>query len=309
VAYIKEFGSYVPAQVISNEEIGAKVGCDAAWIVNVSGIEERRFANESVAELGWHAARECLDRSGMAAEELAMILVASSSAERRIPGPAVTIAKMLGLERTPAIDLPIASAGTLFGMSLASRLADSYGAPVLVVGTEKMSSIILRPPMERGVAILFGDGAGACLVHPSEGKARIIDSIIETDGAFAEDLRLDFDRPIEMNGRSVILQASRKIPRAITEVLTKHCCKAQDVGCFLMHQANQNLIAKVARSLGVSEGKFFSNIRKYGNTSSASMLIAATEWSETEGFRRGIPICFAAFGAGFHWGALLAEGV
>ena len=81
MAYIKEFGSYVPAQVISNEEIGAKVGCDAAWIVNVSGIEERRFANESVAELGWHAARECLDRSGMAAEELAMILVASSSAE------------------------------------------------------------------------------------------------------------------------------------------------------------------------------------------------------------------------------------
>ena len=188
MAYIKEFGSYVPAQVISNEEIGAKVGCDADWIVNVSGIEERRFANESVAELGWHAARECLDR-GVAADELAMILVASSSAERRIPGPAVTIAKMLGLERTPAIDLPIASAGTLFGMSLASRLADSYRAPVLVVGTEKMSSIILRPPMERGVAISIWGWRRRLPRTPERGEGTNIDSIIETDGAFAEDLR------------------------------------------------------------------------------------------------------------------------
>lgn len=289
--------------------MGAKVGCDASWVLNVSGIEERRFAEESVAELGWHAADACLKRCGVAAGELAMILVASSSAERRIPGPAVTVAKMLGLDRTPSIDLPIASAGTLFGMSMAGRLADSYKRPVLVVGAEKMSSIILQQPMERGVAILFGDGAGACLIHPAEGPARIVDSVIETDGSFAEDLRLAFDRPIEMNGRSVILQASRKIPRAIREVLSKHGCKAQDVGCFLMHQANQNLIAKVAHALGVSETKFFSNIRKYGNTSSASMLIAADEWQQSEGFRPGIPICFTAFGAGFHWGALLAQGV
>jgi 3-oxoacyl-[acyl-carrier-protein] synthase-3 len=163
--------------------------------------------------------------------------------------------------------------------------------------------------MERGVAILFGDGAGACLISPDEGAARIVDSIIESDGAFAEDLRLQFDLPLEMNGRTVILQASRKIPRAISQVLHKNGREAKEVDTFLMHQANQNLILRVAQALGVAEEKFYSNIRKYGNTSSASMLIAAAEWWQNVGFKPGIPVCFATFGAGFNWGALLAEGV
>lgn len=309
MAFIKQFGAYLPARVVGNDEMGAKVGCDADWIVNVSGIEQRRFADEeTVVDLAFGAAKDCLSRAHLKAADLGMILLASSSAERRFPGPAVMVGSRLGLHSIPCLDIPMASAGSLFGMVLASHLAAAYGN-ILVIGAEKMSSVILREPMERGVAILFGDGAGACVISPVEGPARIVDSILESDGAYAEDLRLPFDLPLEMNGRTVILQASRKIPRAIAAVLHKNGREAKEVDTFLMHQANQNLIVRVAQALGVAEEKFYSNIRKYGNTSSASMLIAAAEWWQNAGFRPGIPVCFATFGAGFNWGALLAEGV
>ena len=309
MAFIKQFGAYLPSRIVSNEEMGAKVGCDADWIVNVSGIEQRRFADEeTVVDLATRAAEDCLGRAKLNAADLGMILVASSSSERRFPGPAVMVANKLGLHSVPCLDIPMASAGSLFGMVLASKLAASYGK-ILVIGAEKMSSVILREPMERGVAILFGDGAGACLITPDDGPARIVDSVIESDGAFSEDLRLPFDLPLEMNGRTVILQASRKIPRAIEGILTRNGRKAKEIDVYLMHQANQNLIVRVAQALGVAEEKFYSNIRRYGNTSSASMLIAAAEWWQSVGFRPGLPVCFATFGAGFNWGALLAEGV
>jgi 3-oxoacyl-[acyl-carrier-protein] synthase-3 len=309
VVYLKGFGSYVPSRIVRNEEIGALVGCEPEWITNVSGIEERRFAEpgEDVPELAVRAAENCLRRSGVQASEVGMVIVASGTSERRFPGPAAAVARRLGLGESPAIDLPVASAGSLFGMSLAARLAGAYGN-ILVIGAERMSEVILRKPMERAVSILFGDGAGACLISRDSGAAKIIDSVIHSDGSFADDLRLDFDQPLTMNGRSVILQASRKIPRAVNIVLERNRRVPADVDLFLMHQANQNLITRIAEALSVPSERFYSNIHKYGNTSSASMLIAASEWEESGGFSRGFTSVFAGFGAGFHWGALLASG-
>src|SRR5262249_6660818 len=160
-----------------------------------------------------------------------------------------------------------------------------------------MSSVVQLEPVEPGVAMLFGDGAGACLIHPTEGHARVCQTHLGSDGAFSEDLRLEFNAGLVMNGRSVILQASRKIPRAIAQVLTKQGISSQQVDPFVMHQANQNLIDRVADALGVERSRFFSNIARYGNTSSASMLIAASEWVAHSGFRAGQFVCFAAFGA------------
>ena len=310
-AYLKAFGAYLPSRIVPNAEVGAMVDTSAEWIQNVSGIEERRWAaeGESVADLAVRAAEDCLARGGMPAADVKMLLVSSGSAERRFPGPAATVANRLGMGEVPAIDLPVASAGSLFGLSLAARLARETG-PVLVAAAEKMSGVVLQQPMDRGIAPLFGDGAGACLVTPEDGGscARVIDSLIASDGSFAEDLRLEFGRPPEMNGRSVILQASRKIPRSVAQVLSRNGRCASEVAVFLMHQANQNLIVRVAEALGVEPERFFSNIRRYGNTSSASMLIAAKEWFDTNRLAAGVPVVFAAFGAGFHWGALLAEG-
>jgi 3-oxoacyl-[acyl-carrier-protein] synthase-3 len=312
VAAIKAFGAYLPARIVTDGELGARLGCEPGWILDVSGIEERRYAApgdsvtaaESVVSMGVAAARDCLDRAGVESADVGMILVSSGSSERRFPGPASAIAHALGMDGIPAIDVPMASAGSLFGMALASSLVEIHGN-VLVIASEKMSPIATREPMERGVAPLFGDGAGACLIGREEGPARVLDSVLHSDGAFAEDLRLDFDAPLAMNGRSVILQASRKIPSAIGEVLERNGKSAQSVKVFLMHQANQNLMDRVARALNVEASRFYSNIRRYGNTSSASMLIAAAEWWRDPGPAPGDLICFAAFGAGFHWGALL----
>lgn len=303
MAAIRAMGAYVPSRIVTNAELAERLNCAEDWILDVSGIEERRYASpeESVVTMGVAAGR-----AAMGSETAGLILVSSGSVERRFPGPAASIAHALDLDGVPAIDLPMASAGGLFGMALAAKLTESYGN-VLVIATEKMSAVAMRDPLERGVAPLFGDGAGACLIGPEDGPVKIIDSALHSDGTFVEDLRLEFDAPLAMNGRSVILQASRKIPAAISELLERHGKPAKAVRVFLMHQANQNLMDRVAKALDVDPGKFYSNIRRYGNTSSASMLIAAAEWWQNPGPHKNDLICFAVFGAGFHWGALLVE--
>ena len=145
----------------------------------------------------------------------------------------------------PAIDLPLASAGSLFGMGLAARLCEDY-RNVLVVGSEVMSRAVQFDAAKRGTAVLFGDGAGACVVSNEKGFATIGDSLLASDGNFAEALRLDLTGAINMDGRTIILQASRKLPRCISELLERNRYRAADIGCFLMHQANLNLIVRVA---------------------------------------------------------------
>ena len=304
---IAAFGSWLPARVVTNAELAAQLDCTPEWILDVSGIEERRYAaaDEDVVTMGVAAARDCLERARCAASDVRLLIVSSGSAAQRFPGPASAVAARLGLGETPAIDVPVASAGSLFSMVLAAQLAPAAG-PVLVVAAEKMSGSIVLEPAHKATSILFGDGAGACLIREGPGVLRIVNWQIGSDGAFAADLRLPLTGPIEMNGRSVIMQASRKMPRAITEVLTRGGIAPAGVAVFLMHQANQNLMNRVAKSVGAPPDRFYSNICRYGNTSSASMLIAAAEWAGSTELNGGESVCFAAFGAGFHWGALLA---
>jgi 3-oxoacyl-[acyl-carrier-protein] synthase III len=305
--YLRALGCHLPSRVVGNAELAAMVGADPAWMLQATGIGERRFASaeESVATLGALAAKDCLESAGVAASEVGLILVSSGSSGRRFPGPAAAIGSALRIAGTPAIDLPLASAGSLFGVSLAAGLCRDYGN-VLVIGTEIMSRAVRMDSAGRDTAILFGDGAGACLVSAETGFARIADSVLHSDGEFAEALRLDLDAPLHMDGRTIILQASRKLPRVILEVLERNQRKVGEVGAFLMHQANLNLITRVAQALGVPESKFFHNVSRYGNTSSASLLIAAAEWWRETGQLMESPIVLAAFGAGLNWGAVLA---
>jgi 3-oxoacyl-[acyl-carrier-protein] synthase III len=309
MAFLRAFGRYVPSRVVPNAELAARLGCEADWILNASGIAERRWAadQETVVDMAAAAAGDCLHRASLNTTGVGMVIVASGTAGRRFPGPAAETAARLGLAGVPALDVPMASAGSLFGLAMAARFADTCGA-VLLIATEKMSAVIETPPLDRNTAILFGDGAGACLIHPSEGRAELREFALHSDGAFADALRLEFGEPIHMDGRTVIMQAARKVPAAIREVLERSGRPADSVAAFLMHQANQNLIVKIAQSIGVAPEKFYSNIASYGNTSSASMLIAASEWTDAGGFHRDDAVVFAAFGAGFHWGAVLAVG-
>jgi 3-oxoacyl-[acyl-carrier-protein] synthase-3 len=307
LAFLKAFGRYLPVRKVGNLELGQRLDCTPEWILGACGIEERRFAaaDEGVVEMAVAAAEDCLRRGGVQASDLGMVIVSSGSAEERFPGPATSVATRLGCGQIPAWDLPLASAGGLFGLALANGLAARYGT-VLVVAAEKMSTISLREPLDRNVAILFGDGAGACLVSASDGFGAITGEAIHSDGSFAADLRLNWGGALQMNGRAVILQAGRKLPAGITEVLGRAGMAAADVEVFLLHQANKNLIDRVAQSLGVPAERFYCNIQRFGNTSSASMLIAAAEYFEGRPMTAK-PAVFAAFGAGFHWGAVLME--
>lgn len=282
------------------------VGADPEWLREATGIEQRRFAapEETVASLGIRAAKDCLEAAAAGAGEVGLVLAASGSGELRFPGPATAIAAGLGIPGVPAIDLPMASAGSLFALSLAGSLSRDYGN-VLVVASEIMSRVVRLDPLNRDTAILFGDGAGAALVSKDAGFATIADSLLASDGEFAEALKLHLDTPLHMDGRTIILHASRKIPRAIAQLLERNGLKPDEVGAYILHQANLNLITRVAQALKAQESKFFCNLSRYGNTSSASMLIAATEWWRGCGRKVEEPVVFAAFGAGLNWGALL----
>ena len=193
-------------------------------------------------------------------------------------------------------------------MALLSLADLSYVLPVTAVGyviAAFLGKTFLSETVSNqrwlGTALIF---LGAALVSSRPGRFEVLDSILHTDGAYRDDLTLDWGSALRMNGLTVILQAARKLPTVIGEVLTRQNIEPKDVVQFVMHQANQNLIVRVAKAMGVDASLMFSNVAKYGNTSSASMLIAAAEWEPSPG-----PVVFAGFGAGFNWGALVARSV
>jgi 3-oxoacyl-[acyl-carrier-protein] synthase-3 len=307
MAYLQGFGSYLPQRRVTNDDLAGCLNTESRWILNACGIEERRYADCSatIADLAFLAAKDCLQNTGKKAEELDLILLSSGSAEKCFPGPASSLAAKLGLSSVPAIDLSIASAGTLVALSLASNLTSVY-KNILIVGSEIMSRRISFSEEGRDAAMLFGDGAGACLISSQNGFARIVDSLLYTDGNYEDLLQLPSVGTLQMKGREVILQACRKIPHVINDILSRNQISPSDIDVFLLHQANLNLITRVAHSLQVPEDRFYCNMAKYGNTSSASMLIAAVEWWENSGRGARGPMLFSAFGSGLNWGALLA---
>ena len=309
MSFLRATGAYLPERVMTSEEIAIRLGVPPNWISNVSGIRERRVAceSESIVSMGVAAARNAMARAGIAVSQVGALLVSSGTFNRSFPGPAVEVARELGLDSAFALDVPVASAGSIFAFSLADTLAERF-RNVLVVATERMTPIALREPLNRSIAGLFGDGAGACVVSSETGFARILGSVLHSNGTCADDLSLGFDGVMTMSGRSVIVNSTSKVPACVRELLQSINVAVQDVKAFVMHQANRHLMDRVAESLEVSPETFYSNIDKYGNTSSASMLIALHEWLETGALHPNATFVLAGFGAGYHWGAAALRG-
>src|ERR1700730_3092749 len=182
---LQAFGHHLPTRTVTNADLEQRTGRTAASIEKASGILERRYAaeDETVAGLGLAAANACLKNANLTANDIGLILFSSGSAERAFPGPASVLAQKLGLTATPAIDIPVASAGSLIALAFAVDLAPRYGN-ILVVASEIMSRRI--SDADPDTAILFGDGAGACIVSPEKGSLRIADTALFTDGNYAE---------------------------------------------------------------------------------------------------------------------------
>lgn len=306
MAHLAGLGHALPGRVVPSSELAARLGVEERWVVEACGIRERRWLaeGESVAGLAGAASRAALAAAGVPPERLGAIVVGTGSAPRSFPGVSADLQRLLGATGAPAFDVPLASVGGLFALALAVDLCGRVG-PVLAAGADEMSNVLLRAPLAKETAILFGDAAGACVVAPGDGALDVVDLRLGSDGTFAEALSLPPGGALAMDGRTVILQASRKLPAVIRSVLEPHGLAPADVDLFVLHQANVNLLHGVARALGIPAERLFVNVDRLGNCSAASVLVALSEASEQGRLRPGARVVLAAFGAGFSWGAIL----
>jgi 3-oxoacyl-[acyl-carrier-protein] synthase-3 len=308
VTFLDGLAHALPERVLDNAALAAEFGVEPEWILEASGIRERRVVSpgESVTTLAERAARASLAAAGLEPHQLGAIVCGTGTPPRQFPGLSADVQAALGAGGIPAFDIHLASVGGLFALAVATDLCARHG-PVLIVAAEEMSTVMARGPRVKETAILFGDGAGACVVRPGEGPLSVVDLSLGSDGANAAALCMDHGGALQMDGRTVILQANRKLRAAITTLLERHNLKSSDVGLWLFHQANLNLLRQVGGALGIDPARVFVNLDRYGNTSSASLLIAMSEARAQGRLRAGERAVLAAFGSGLSWGAILLD--
>jgi 3-oxoacyl-[acyl-carrier-protein] synthase-3 len=339
-AYISGTGSYVPARVVTNEDLARELGTETSheWIVQRTGIEQRRFAEEGLgtSEMGERAARQALDAAGIAAHEIDMILFATLSPDFQFPGCGVLLQHRLGLNDgpharcVPAMDIRNQCSGFLYGLATADALVRSGSyRHVLLVGAETHSHALDRTPRGRTVASLFGDGAAAVIVSATEEDRGIRSVILGSSGAHAEvlsqkvwDIRQipfipqdDAGRGLvepemmwaHMDGKLVFRNAIARMSSALMEVTSKTHTDLESVDVFLFHQANLRINEYLANSLKLPAHKIPHNIHKYGNTTAATIPLLADETVRDGRLRPGMKVAMAAFGSGFTWGAAIVD--
>lgn len=305
MASILGFSAHLPTRRVGNPELAAALGVDPAWIDHACGIQERRYAavGETVVDLAEQAARSCLAATGLTPGDLGAILVGTGTPERVFPGVSASLQQRLGNTRAFAMDVHLSSIGGLAALNLACDLCPRLG-PVLVVAAEHMSGCLRGHPCKE-TTILFGDGAGACAVVPQDGPLRVLDWRLGGDGSHADDLYREWGGPLVMHGRPVAVAAIHKLQETVQGLCRDAGWALPEVDLFLFHQANLKLLRQVVRGLDLPEAKVFTNIQTRGNTSSASLLIAAAEAQRAGLLGPGRKVVLAAFGAGFTHGSAL----
>jgi 3-oxoacyl-[acyl-carrier-protein] synthase-3 len=310
-------GSYVPEKRLTNDELSKMVDTNDAWIVQRTGIRERRIAGpgESTATMATAAARKALDAAGIAAEDLDLIICGTISPEMAFPSTACFVAAALGLKSTPAFDISAACSGFIYTLETASNFVKSgHYRNVLIVGAETLSR--LTDYKDRGSCILFGDGAGAVVLRQSpDPKRGVIYSGLHADGHGWEML---YCRPgsrhpltpegiaagdqfMKIKGREVYKFAVQRFEELIEDAMRKCELSKDDVKLIVPHQVNQRIIDSAMDRLGLGIEKAFVNIGKYGNTSAASIPIALDEAIREGRISTGDAVILVAFGAGLTW--------
>jgi 3-oxoacyl-[acyl-carrier-protein] synthase-3 len=324
VAEIASIGTAVPAQVVTNHDLSRTLDTSDAWIVERTGIRERRIArpDESLASLCVTAAHKAMDRAQVGPDELDAIVLATVTPDRRLPGTACDVQALLGANNAAAFDISAACPGFIYGLSVAEGfIAAGTSRTVLVLGGEKLSCITNWE--DRSTAVLFGDGAGAAIVRPAEPNGRgILSTFLKTDGRLAPLLwipgggslepvseRVLHDRSylMQMKGREVFKAAVLAMAEATDEALRRACVSADQIDLFVPHQANLRIIEATAKHAGIPMSKVMVNLEKYGNTSAASIPIALEQALAEGRIGKGSLLLFVAFGAGFTWGSAVVR--
>ncbi len=319
-AHIVGWGVKVPEKVLSNRDLERMVETSDEWIRERTGIVERRIASdrENAVSLGVAAAREALNRANMLPNDLDLIIVATSSPEYLFPATANLIQDRLGATRAGAFDILAACTGFIYAVGLAAAQIQAGAIDTaLVIGTETLSRIV--DWNDRSTCVLFGDGAGAFVLRASDIPGGVRHFVLHSDGSGGDYLyarsgvRSSWnglskpEQSIVMNGREVFRFASRVMVQATEEVLEKAGLDIDDVDLIVPHQANLRIIQAAARGLNLPEERFFINIERYGNTSTASIPLAIAEAVEQGRLKPNDKVVLVGFGAGLTWGAMLLE--
>lgn len=315
-------GGYVPSNVVTNRDLEQMMDTTHEWIVERTGIEERRWATpeESGASMAAHAAREALSKAGLEPGDIDMIVYATLSPDHTFPGTGVFLQRELGLGGIPCVDIRQQCTGFIYGLAIAdSFIRTGQYKTILLVGSEIHSTGIDKSTTGRDVTVIFGDGAGAAIVGVSDDPAhQILSTHLHADGSEAEILWVekpgskhhprisheDIDAGLhypKMQGRKVFKHAVTRMPEVIKEGLVANGLKLEDIDILIPHQANLRINEFLAQSLKLGPDRVHNNIQKYGNTTAASIPLCMHEAIELGKIKPGSLVCLAAFGAGLTW--------
>lgn len=332
-AAITGTGFWVPEQVVTNRDIEGMMDTSDAWIVERSGIRERRwlrldadgYTEITGAEMGARAARMAIEDAGIEPGDIDLVIYATVNPDCFFPGNGVFMEDLLGLDTTGALDIRNQCTGFVYGLAAADGFIQAGTArTVLLVCGEVQSTGLDRSTAGRDLAVLFGDGAGAAVIGEGQGDRGVLASVLHSQGRFARELWAEIpvgnllgrwtDAMLEqgrqyprMNGQMVFKHATRRFCEAVTEVLAKGGATVDDVALVIPHQANQRITDAVGQRLGLGPERVYSNIAKYGNTTAASIPIALAEAVREGRLQRGDLLVTVAFGSGFTWGANLVR--
>ena len=301
-------GSYLPKKVLTNYDLEKLVDTSHDWIFERTGINQRCIAddNESSVDMAYRASLIALERSGLNTQDIDMIIVATTTPERIFPSSAVLLQNKLKIDDSFAFDINAACTGFIYALDVADKyIKNNIVSNVLVVGTEKMSSIVDWG--DRNTCVLFGDGAGACMVSSSD-KPGIISSKIGSDGSYKDLLTVNPDTDfIEMKGNDVFKIAVNTMGKLAKETLISNDLSIDQIDWLIPHQANSRIINAIAKKLSLPTDKVIMTVGDHGNTSAASIPLAMDYAYNNNTLKKNDMILLEAFGAGFTWGSMLLK--
>lgn len=321
---IKGVGAYAPERVLSNDDLSAMVDTSDEWIRTRTGIRERRIASEreATSDLATEAGRRAIEQAGLSPQEIDLVLVATVTPDMAFPSTACLVQGKLGLRHVPAFDIEAACSGFLYGLEMATSMVNSGAYQnVLLIGAEKLSTIV--DWTDRTTCVLFGDGAGACVVGVSDDPGfGILGTSLGANGSEADLLKVPAGgsrtpltaenvgsrlHAIQMQGREVFKSAVRVMEQAALDQLAANGVRSDEVAWVVPHQANIRIIESLSERLRLPMSKFAVNLERFGNTSSASIPIALDEAVRDGRIQHGDYLLMVGFGGGLTWGASLVK--
>jgi len=314
-------GAVVPEKILTNHELAEMVDTSDEWIRTRTGIKERHIAEDGKATSDYaaDAARLALDQANLPAEELDMIIFGTVTPDMYFPSAACFLQEKIGAVNATAFDISAACTGFIYGLTLANGMvASGQYKNILVIGAEVLSRITNWN--DRATCVLFGDGAGAAVVQPSDGTRGIINTHIKSDGRLTHLLNMpgggsilppakakdDPDKYfLRMEGPEVFRHAVTKMGDAATKIIEKNGFSGDEIKLVIPHQANIRIIEAITKRLDVPDDRVYVNVDRFGNTSAASIPIALYEAQNLGKFQKNDLVLLVAFGGGFTWGSAL----